>query len=520
MEFRRVESRSVKQHRRNRRKRRRPIIWAVTFLAVLGAGAFLFYRFVYRVEPAFSSTVCELGDEISGDVQDYLVGTKWSVGLGELDISQVNGRSVGVYQAYVNHGRKEFQYEIIIEDTVSPDILLKEEQVYLAEGRDYRPEELIKGVEDADTHVKLSFLASGREQETLNYISTGNFDCTVVAEDSSGNRTTATIPVMVDKAPEINGVQDIFLALGSQVDFLDQVTAWDETDGDLTDRITVDDRLVQLSKEGTYRLSYHVKDDFGIDNVSYADVIVATPEDLQELIGSRQANRIRDRIIGAINPYDAGASDRDDIQGALDYLRPAIVQLYYSSSTGYSAGSGYIIEITDDTVYICSNRHVVETHDRWNVYFFDGTKVKGIPLGCSDTYDVGVVTVDTADIPQDLMNQLMTVHIDQSYWNDLNDQRIDVGLERVDRKGEILHTSTGSLVKIKQNFYWYDQKEHTEVTLKLEHGDSGSAVVDGYGNLIGMAFAYSSSPRRYWCVPLDAILDCYEEITGHSVFVY
>ena len=520
MEFQRVGSRSVKQHRHNRRKRRRPIIWAVAFLAVLGAGVFLFYRLIYRVEPAFSSMVCELGDEISDDVQDYLVGTKWSVSLGELDISQVNDRSVGVYQAYVSHGRKEFQYEIIIEDTVSPDIILKEDQVYLAEGRDYRPEELIKGVEDADHYVKLSFLRSGRVQETLNYSSTGNFDCTVVAEDSSGNRTTATVSVMVDKAPEINGVQDIYVALGSQVDFLDQVTAWDETDGDLTDRITVDDRLVQLSQEGTYRLSYHVQDDFGIDNVSYADVIVATQEDLQELIGSRQANRARDRIIGAINPYDSGASDRDDIEDTLEYIRPAIVQLYYSTSMGYSAGSGYIMEITDDTVYICSNRHVVETYDRWNVYFFDGTKVKGTPLGCSDIYDVGVVTVDKADIPQGLMDQLMTVHIDQSYWSGLNDQRIDVGLERVDRKGDILHTSTGALVKVKQNFYWYDQKEHTEVTLKLEHGDSGSAVVDGYGNLIGMAFAYSSSPRRYWCVPLDAILDCYEEITGHSVYVY
>ncbi len=520
MKAERERTRFQEQHTRGQRRRRRPIVWAVALFVVLSVGVLFFYRFLYRVEPAFSSKVLELGDAVSGDLQDYLVGTRWSVGLGELDISQVNDRRVGVYQAYVSHGRKEFRYEIVIEDTVPPDISLKEGQVYLAAGREYEPRELIKGAADADAHVKLSFLESGRELTTLKYADTGDYNCTVLAEDSSGNRAAVTFTVTVDRAPQIEGVQDIFLALGSRVDYLEQVTAWDETDGDLTDRITVDDRLVQLSKEGTYRLSYHVKDDLGIENVSYADVTVATPEDLQKLIGSRRAERHSDRIIGAINPYDSGASDRDDIRESLEYIRPALVQLYRGNSTGYSAGSGYIIEITEDTVYICSNRHVVESRDRWDVYFFDGTKVKGEPLGCSDAYDVGVVTVDRDDIPQELLDRLMTVHIDRSYWSGLNDQRIDVGLERVDRQGGIQHTSLGTLIKIKQYFYWYDQKEHTEVTLKLEHGDSGSAVVDGHGNLIGMAYAYSSSPRRYWCVPLDAILDCYEEITGHSVYVY
>ena len=118
------------------------------------------------------------------------------------------------------------------------------------------------------------------------------------------------------------------------------------------------------------------------------------------------------------------------------------------------------------------------------------------------------------------MEQLMTIHIDKGYWSGLNDHRIDVGLERVDRQGGILHTSVGTLLKVKQYFDWYDNMDHTEVTMKLEHGDSGSAVLDGYGNLIGMAYAYSVSPRRYWCVPLDGILDCYEEITGRTVFVY
>ena len=325
----------------------------------------------------------------------------------------------------------------------------------------------------------------------------------------------------VDRAPEITGAQDFYVALGSRVDFLEQVEAFDERDGDLTGRLAADDGGVELDRPGVYSLIYRVQDDLGIETEEQVQVTVASREELQEMIGSRRVDRHRARVIGAINPYDSGASDREDLNEALEYVRPALVQLYYDKGNGgYSAGSGYIMEITDDTIYICSNRHVVEIHDVWEVYFCDGTRAKGVPVGVSDEFDVGVVAVDRDNVPKELTEKLMTVHIDQEYWSGLDDQRIDVGLERVDREGGILRISTGTLVKVKQHFTWYDQKDHTEVTLKLDHGDSGSAVLDGRGNMIGMAFAYSESPRRYWCIPLDGVVECYEEITGRELFVY
>lgn len=495
-------------------------VFAMLLMAAVGALGFTVYFRMFRVQPAFTSIVYELGEKVSSDLEDYLLGPEWSVERGELDLSQVDEKHAGAYLASVRHGRKEFFYQIIIEDTVPPDIISREGTVYLAAGREYAAGELVSGVRDRDSHVTVYVQQEARLWESVKYDAAGNYSCIVVAEDSSGNRNAVSVPVVVDAPPEISGVRDIYLALGSQVDYLEQVTARDETDGNLTDRITVDDSRVRLTSEGTYRLVYRVEDNLGIDAVSYADVTVATADALQEMIGSRQISRISSRIIGAMNLYDAGASENDDIDETLDYIKPALVQLYHSSRGGYSAGSGYLMEITEDTVYICSNRHVVEVSDRWDVYFFDGTRVTGRTLGYSDGYDVGVVTVAVKDVPKPLMEQLMTIHIDREYWNSLNDHRIDVGLERVDRQGGILHTSVGTLLKVKQYFAWYDNKDHTEVTLKLEHGDSGSAILDGHGNLIGMAYAYSVSPRRYWCVPLDGILECYEEITGRTVYVY
>ena len=58
------------------------------------------------------------------------------------------------------------------------------------------------------------------------------------------------------------------------------------------------------------------------------------------------------------------------------------------------------------------------------------------------------------------------------------------------------------------------------MSLRLRPGDSGSAVFDIEGRLIGMAFAYSISPERDWAVPLDEIVKAYEEITGRRLYTY
>ena len=498
---------------------RRSLLVVLVITGLVGLG-FWAYMWVNRLQPAFSSIVYELGEEISRDLGDYVLGPGRSVEQGELDLSQVDSSKVGTYQAFVRCKNKEFQYEIIIQDTTAPTIVLRNEPVCLALDRKYSVEELVRRVEDADSSVTLHVQDAGGKLETVNYHNTGTFVCIVIAEDTSGNSTSVSVPVTVGEAPVISGVRDIYVALGNQVDYLDTVTARDEVDGNLTGRITVDDSEVELTREGIYKLTYRVENDLGIDTVSCVDVTVTSAEELQKWIGSRQVNRASAKIIGAINPYDAGVSDYDSISDTLEYMKPALVQLYHGEGRGYTAGSGYIMEITEDTIYICSNRHVVETYNSWDVYFFDGTRVRGKVLGYSDRFDVGVATVSVADVPEELMEQLMTIHIDMEYWSGLDDQRLDVGLERVDRTGGILHTSTGIMLKVKQYFGWYDKENQTEVTLVLEHGDSGSAVMDGYGNLIGMAFAYTCSPRRYWCVPLDGILESYEEITGRELYVY
>lgn len=505
----------------DKKNRWKGVVVCILCMALIGTGVLLFYFLGYKVEPVFQEMAYEYGDEVSRDIEDYLTGTDWSVHLGELDLSQVNEKETGTYKAIVRHGRKEFSYEITIQDTVPPEILWRESQVYLATDRDCAVEDVIAGVEDVDPGTEVFFLEGSETLSEICFDQVGEYTLEVLARDRAGNEARGEVSVIVDTPPSIEGVRSFYVIPGSEPDYLEWVTAQDDLDGDLTGAIQVDDSRVRLDQEGVYRLRYLSRDRYGLETVEETQVMVAAPGDIQELIGERQIDYRIDCILGAPNIYDGGASEQEDMGETLEYMRPAIVQLYHGTGRGgYSAGSGYIMEITEDTVYICTNNHVLEKYGDWDVFFFDGTKIPGKRLGTSEVYDVGVVEVALSDVPEELLERLMTVHIDRTYWESLNQQDIILALERVDKSGGLVHTSTGNLIKIKQDFDWFDQRPHTEVTLELVHGDSGSAVLDGYGNLICMAFAYSTDPTRYWCIPLDGILSCYEEITGRVPYVY
>lgn len=499
---------------------RKRCIFAVA-LVLLAVAACLFYAKIYRVEPAFSEVSYEYGELPSQDIGDYLSGTEWSVGLGQLDLSQVDEGHTGTYQAVVSHGRKQFVYQIHIRDTVAPKIVFREEQVYLAVEKSFAVEDVIEEIRDVDTETEGYFCEDGRLISDVRFDSVGEYELEIVARDSSGNESSGQVKVIVDTPPVIEGLHNFYVTVDSCPDYLEAVTARDDVDGSLTEGLQVDAATVDLGTEGSYALRYRAVDSYGLETVAEASVLVASAEEIQSLIGKRMINYRVDTILGAPNIYDAGASKEDNLEETLEYMRPALVQLYHGTARGgYSSGSGYIMEITEDTIYICTNRHVVSKYEDWDIYFFDGTAVRGKQFGVCDDYDVGVATVALEDVPEELLEQLMTVHIDKGYWQSLDEQPIELALERVDREGGLIHATEGKLIKIRQAFEWYEQLEHTEVTLELVHGDSGSAVLDGYGNLICMAYAYSTTPTRYWCVPLDAILECYHEITGRMPYVY
>lgn len=219
---------------------------------------------------------------------------------------------------------------------------------------------------------------------------------------------------------------------------------------------------------------------------------------------------------------DAGVTENMSLEETLEYLRPTVVQLYHAvDGGGYTAASGFLIEMTEDLLYICTNRHVIQDYDDWDIFFYEGTKVCGHKTGVSSQYDVGVVEVEKSGLSDELLQQLMTVHIDMTYWEQLGTEELDIGLVRVGQSGDILYVSTGKLLRKETEFLWGNGEKETELKIEQCDGDSGSAIFDQRGNLISMVFGMSHDVGgdRNWGIPLKAIVASYKEITGRELCV-
>lgn len=99
----------------------------------------------------------------------------------------------------------------------------------------------------------------------------GNYHVTYEVIDSSGNKVNKAMMVYVKKEevvkeqnvePVINA-ENLTIEKGVYFDPLDGVTALDEEDGNLTHKITVEENEVNVSKSGTYKVTYKVTDSMG-----------------------------------------------------------------------------------------------------------------------------------------------------------------------------------------------------------------------------------------------------------------
>ena len=202
----------------DKKNRWKGVVVCILCMALIGTGALLFYFLGYKVEPVFQEMAYEYGDEVSRDIEDYLTGTDWSVHLGELDLSQVNEKETGTYKAIVRHGRKEFSYEIMIQDTVSPEILWRESQVYLATDRDCAVEDVIAGVEDVDPGTEVFFLEGSETLSEICFDQVGEYTLEVLARDRAGNEARGEVSGIVDTPPSIEGVRGFIVIPGGDPD--------------------------------------------------------------------------------------------------------------------------------------------------------------------------------------------------------------------------------------------------------------------------------------------------------------
>ena len=495
----------------------------IGFLTVCG----IIFGHLWKITPLSNSFTVELGENVSVRPDDYFSGRAWSVEKAEIDLSKVVQAEPGSYPVYGYHGLEIYAFTLIIQDTTPPEITEKTGEIYLQAGNRYTPYDLIDTVTDISGNVDLLIEAEGRDSKFLSYENTGTYTVIVKATDPSGNTAQSKVTFLVDTAPEITGMPEAYAAAGSEValeEFAQGVAAYDKVDGELTGQILIDTSGVDWNTEGEYQVIYSVADSYGLVGISYSNVYVLSADQLQEAINTHRINRSDQIIEGAYNLYDAGYYEEDDPEFIMATVEPAFVRINISE-TGH--GSGFIIEITDDSVIICTNQHVVTDKETVEVCFHNGVHAWGNVIAGEERLDIGFVEVPFDNITPELLDTLMTVHIDMDYWNSLeNRDPISLCMRTLNEDGSVWRDRTGTLVqKVGEQpkfvAKWYPGQEvplMTEVYLDFFTGCSGSAILDGHGNMIAMAAAVTEEDDeiRQWGVPLSDILNYYEEVMGRA----
>lgn len=516
-----------KERRKKHKGLKRVISVTLCFVALIGLFFLLFY---VRSDTGYFKY--ELGESVSTDLNDYISGMDWAVKLSTLDLSLVDENHVGLYEASLKHGPfQHFTYRIEIEDTTPPDLKVVEGIVPIQRLIDYSCEDFVLSCEDKSEDVTLSFdkqgslLTLSASKETVTGKLCGEDVVSVVAVDPSGNESRAKVKVLVDDPPSIEGAQDVYIVLGYPVDLSENVTAVDETDGyiPVVEASVLGDYQNTL---GDYEIKYSAKDSFGFESEEKATLHVLEPMALQELVNRHEIEGNSPYAYGVINPYDMGVSVNSSIDEVESLILPTLVHVRVDRENGYSHGSGFIINITDDEVIICTNEHVVHRYETMDVYFFDGKMAKGRVLSKISVPDIAFMSVSLSDLSETTRSQIKTVHLNTPYFNSLGDNPdVDIYVRANYQSGDIWKQGEGKIVRksgvLSQYFAGFDYPV-TQVDVTLIAGMSGSPIFDETGSLVCMAafIWYNGSFYERYGVKVTDIVAYYKEVFGKDADYY
>ena len=188
--------------------------------------------------------------------------------VNQEDLDVINNSDVGEYELKSNYQGQEKITKIIIQDTVAPELVLKNVSLYTGQT-----------ITDANQFVEKAEDLAGVTLNILteiNYSTIGDQEITIEATDGHGNKTSqkAILTIKEDKeGPVFSGLSDLKVTKGSTADYKKGVTAKDDKDGDV--EFTVDSSSVNLDKAGTYNVTYTATDKSGNATTQNRKVVVS-----------------------------------------------------------------------------------------------------------------------------------------------------------------------------------------------------------------------------------------------------
>lgn len=198
----------------------------------------------------------ELGQTITPEM--VLTFPDRDAGLLDPEALKTASDGLGEHLLTVTAGNTSAECAVTVQDTTAPTLTLK--NVRRFPGESAVPEDFVESAADLSGEPEISLAG-----EFPDFDQQGTYTITIEAKDSSGNTTRKEATLWISnnlKAPDIQGAsRDMTVEKDSTPDFLSGVTAVDDIDGKCD--VTVDTSGLDLSKEGTYTITYSAMDSSG-----------------------------------------------------------------------------------------------------------------------------------------------------------------------------------------------------------------------------------------------------------------
>ena len=129
--------------------------------------------------------VVELGDNLSASPSDYLFGYGFIVDRAAIDVEEVNTGKVGDYRGTARLFFYHYSFDVKVRDTTPPEITPFTEELYIATGREYAPENFADAISDLSGDVQCRIIYADGKSEKISFPASGHYSLSLEAEDAS-----------------------------------------------------------------------------------------------------------------------------------------------------------------------------------------------------------------------------------------------------------------------------------------------------------------------------------------------
>lgn len=295
--------------------------------------------------------------ELGSSIEEYALNPEDYLNFPEgeqviLDMSAVHTDTAGEYLIRAAYKDQTVDIPAEVSDTTAPVGTLKSEMFEAVTGEELQASNFVDVTDVQEVKVQFvvpldaekekeetpeTAVSEDTLQDSYMFDKAGEYSLTIRLTDASGNTSdiqqAITVTVPDTTAPEITAKDRSFTA-GYNLDYMKNVTAVDDVDGDLTDKVEVDSSKVKKDVPGTYKAIYTVVDSAG--NKAEKEITVTVTVKKQKAEQTSQPVTPGQTQQGTVGGSVSGNSSSGSVSGGSNSTGGS------STTTGTSGGNSSI----------------------------------------------------------------------------------------------------------------------------------------------------------------------------------